>query len=87
MTALQIINVGTYPNDATGDPLQTALTKVNSNFAALNALATTSSAGWGTPTNASVIANFPGSAATLAQCGQAISELILVLKVAGLLSA
>ena len=84
---LQVINVGTYPNDATGDPLQTALTKVNTNFAALNALVTTTSAGWGTPTNASVIGNFPGSAATLAQCGQAISELILVLKAAGLLSA
>ena len=29
----QIINLGTYPNDGTGDDLLTAFTKVNANFA------------------------------------------------------
>lgn len=84
--ALEVINTGTSPNDATGDPLQDAFNKCNANFAALNALASTTSAGWGTPTNASAVNNFPGSAATLAQCGQALGELILVLKAAGLLT-
>lgn len=28
----QVINTGTFPNDATGDPLQTAFTKINANF-------------------------------------------------------
>jgi|AntAceMinimDraft_6_1070360.scaffolds.fasta_scaffold11137_4 hypothetical protein len=30
--AKQTINIGTVPNDRTGDPLRTAFTKVNSNF-------------------------------------------------------
>lgn len=33
MTA-QVINTGTFPNDTTGDPLQTAFQKINTNFAA-----------------------------------------------------
>jgi hypothetical protein len=28
----EVINVGTYANDGTGDPLRTALTKTNNNF-------------------------------------------------------
>ncbi len=43
--------------------------------------------GWGTPTNYTQIANFPGSSATLAQCGQVISMLIYWLKLIGLFSA
>lgn len=31
----QIINVGTNPNDGTGDPARTAFTKTNSNFTEL----------------------------------------------------
>lgn len=31
----QIINTGTAPNDATGDPLQVAFNKCNANFTAL----------------------------------------------------
>ena len=31
----QTINVGTLPNDLTGDPLRTAFTKVNQNFTEL----------------------------------------------------
>jgi hypothetical protein len=31
--ALEVINVGTAPNDGTGDPLRTAYQKCNSNFA------------------------------------------------------
>ena len=30
--AKQTINIGTLPNDKTGDPLRTAFTKVNANF-------------------------------------------------------
>lgn len=33
--AQQLINVGTFPNDATGDPAQTAFTKINNNFSQL----------------------------------------------------
>jgi hypothetical protein len=33
--AQQLINVGTFPNDATGDPAQTAFTKCNTNFGQL----------------------------------------------------
>ena len=43
--------------------------------------------GYGTPTNAGRISNFPGSSATLAQCGQQISQLIIDLKTHGLLGA
>ena len=28
----QTINVGTNPNDGTGDPIRTAMIKINSNF-------------------------------------------------------
>lgn len=31
----QIINIGTLPNDGTGDPLRTAYSKINDNFAEL----------------------------------------------------
>ncbi len=43
--------------------------------------------GWGTPTNYAQVANFPGSSATLAQCGQVIGVLIYWLKLIGLFSA
>jgi hypothetical protein len=33
--AREIINVGTVPNDGLGDPLRTAFTKTNNNFAEL----------------------------------------------------
>lgn len=35
MAELQIINIGTNPNDGEGDPLRTAFAKVNNNFANL----------------------------------------------------
>jgi hypothetical protein len=37
--AREIINVGTAPNDGTGDPIRTAYIKCNSNFAELYAQA------------------------------------------------
>lgn len=44
--------------------------------------------GWGTPTGASVVTNFPGAGpATLAQCSNAIAELITILKSYGLIGA
>lgn len=33
MAELQVINIGTSPNDGEGDPLRTAFSKVNNNFA------------------------------------------------------
>jgi hypothetical protein len=43
--------------------------------------------GFGTPTGAAVIANFPGATATLVQCSNTIAELITVLKAIGFLGA
>lgn len=43
-------------------------------------------AGWGTPINAAIVANFAGSGATLAQCGAAVGEIIVQLKAAGILA-
>lgn len=39
--AREIINVGTVPNDGLGDPLRTAFTKTNNNFAELYSRQTT----------------------------------------------
>jgi hypothetical protein len=36
MTDLQEINIGSAPDDGTGDPLRTAFDKINDNFAELN---------------------------------------------------
>lgn len=44
------------------------------------------STGWGTPTGASKIANFPGATATLTQCSQTVAQLITELKSTGLLA-
>jgi hypothetical protein len=43
--------------------------------------------GFGTPTGNSVIANYPGATATLAQANATIAELIVLLKQAGVISA
>lgn len=43
--------------------------------------------GYGTPMNGGIISSFPGSSATLAQCGQMISQIIIALKTHGLLGA
>lgn len=40
--AIQVINVGTVPNDGTGDGLRTAYIKCNNNFALLNSRVKTS---------------------------------------------
>ena len=47
--SLEIINIGTLPNDGEGDPLRTAFSKANNNFASLYATAflTTSSITYG----------------------------------------
>jgi hypothetical protein len=39
--AIEIINVGSAPNDGTGDPIRTAYQKCNSNFAELYSRAQT----------------------------------------------
>jgi len=43
--------------------------------------------GWGTPTSGAVVNNFPGSGASTAQCGQALTEIIIQLKSLGILGA
>jgi hypothetical protein len=43
--------------------------------------------GWGTPTGTGTVANFPGATATLAQCSQAIAEIIRYMKVIGIFSS
>lgn len=43
--------------------------------------------GFGTPTGAAVVANFPGATATLVQCSNAIAKLITDLKALGLYGA
>jgi hypothetical protein len=40
----QLINVGTLPNDLTGDPLRTAFSKINNNFAELSTVTTANTA-------------------------------------------
>ena len=47
----------------------------------------TLTSGWGTPTGAAVVANFPGASATLVQCSEAIAEIILALKNLSLFAA
>jgi len=48
--AKQTINIGTAPNDKTGDQLRTAFTKINSNFTEVYAGITPSSIGASGPT-------------------------------------
>lgn len=43
--------------------------------------------GFGTPTGNSIIANFPGASATLAQTSATVAEILAVLKSAGLIAA
>lgn len=43
--------------------------------------------GFGTPTGNSVIANFPGASATLAQTSATVAEILAVLKSAGIIAA
>lgn len=43
------------------------------------------STGWGSPTGASPVSNFPGATATLGQCSQALAQIIATLKSAGVL--
>jgi hypothetical protein len=43
--------------------------------------------GFGTPTGTGVIANFSGSAATLAQCSETIAEILTILKANGVIGA
>jgi hypothetical protein len=50
-------------------------------------LKTAQRSGWGTPTNNLLVNNFPGSAATLAQCGEVISQILIDLEAFGLYAA
>ena len=53
MATLEIVNVGTLPNDGEGDPLRVAFQKINNNFANLW------STGWFT-SNTYTVGNTPG---------------------------
>lgn len=62
--------------------------KVDATGVGFNGAATSAQvAGFGTPTGAGVIVNFPGATATLAQCSQAIAQLIADLKAKGIYGA
>lgn len=60
---------------------------VRGNFGANGAAGAAQLVGWGTPTAGAVVNNFPGSGATLGQCGSAITEIILQLKALGIFGA
>jgi hypothetical protein len=61
--------------------------KVTGNFACNGMAVNGADAGWGSPVAGVVIANFPGSTATLAQCGQALGRLLLICKNFGFIAA
>ena len=63
--SLEIINIGTLPNDGEGDPLRTAFSKTNNNFASLyeTAFLTTSTITYGN-TAGQVILEAPTSSFT-----------------------
>lgn len=58
-----------------------------STFGVFNAAPQVQYPGWGTPTGHTIVANFPGASATLAQCGNAIGSLIAYFKAVGFLAA
>lgn len=43
--------------------------------------------GWGTPTGATLVTNFPGASATLVQCSEVLAQLITLLKAIGILGS
>jgi hypothetical protein len=67
----EIINIGALPNDGTGDPLRTALAKINNNFTTLfstttgNGTATTTGSGAGQIIFDTEIANFSSATFTI----------------------
>lgn len=63
-----------------------ALDNLNMNGSQITNVAPNTS-GWGTPTGATVVANFPGASATLVQCSEAIAAIINALKAQGNLGA
>lgn len=65
----------------------TGATTVAGNLSCNNATPPAQVTGWGSPTGASVIANFPGATATLVQCSNVIAKLISDLKAFGLYGA
>jgi len=56
-------------------------------FAVFNASPAGQATGWGTPTGNAVVTNFPGATATLAQCSQAIAQIITQMKTFGFYGA
>lgn len=48
--AIQLVNLGTYANDSTGDDLRTAFNKVNANFTELDTIVAVNAANLGTGT-------------------------------------
>ena len=77
-----VINAMTYGN-STDKPPHTFNGAVGVNGNSPPAQVT----GWGTPTGAAVVANFPGATATLVQCSNVIAKLITDLKAFGLYGA
>lgn len=61
--------------------------QLNYGFACHGVTPPTQTTGWGTPTGASVVANFAGASAGLTTCSAAIAEIITILKAYGLIGA
>jgi hypothetical protein len=77
-----VLNISpSYPLDVTGDVNTSTKYRIGGNI-----VLSGQSTGYGTPTGASKLANFPGATATLAQTSAALAQLILDLK-AGLMPA
>jgi len=96
-----IINVGTFTGLIQGNSSNITITNQNGviidqgsgNLLASGGLglyknpAAGQLTGWGTPTSGSVVNNFPGSGASTAQCGSALTAIIITLKAFGLFGA
>lgn len=85
--AQQVINVGAAPNDGTGDPLRTAMTKANANFSELYTRAVLQRVYFTTTTESQTTAAiFQPSALTANITPLSVSNLIRVSAIGGLKS-
>lgn len=74
-------------NDASAAAITTTGVTIKGRLGINNTTPPAQVTGWGTPTGASVVANFPGATATLVQCSNVIAKLITDLKAFGLYGA
>ena len=71
--SLQTVNIGSAPDDHTGDPLRTAFNKINTNFANLAALNGSANVVVYATGNANVYASYtPGVSSVAGRTGEVI---------------